>query len=86
MIKKGTKVMVYDKTEGCPLSHVLERTSRDYPKKAPFYAWIKGVDNTYSGSYVIVYRKGATGGDYYKRSDFKTMGEMEMFSDKDFLL
>ena len=86
LVMAGTKVLVHDKTHGCPLDHVFRRTGHEYPKRSPFHAWIRGVEDGYRQIYTIVYKENGRGGDYYNRRDFKTTSEMEMFSNEDFEL
>lgn len=85
MIKKGTKVLVHAKSEGCPFSHVAARKHERYPRELPFYGYIKGIESISSQIYTIAYSRFGSGGDYYRREDFELENE-QFFTDKEFLL
>jgi len=87
-LKSGTKVLVHDKTYGCPIKNVLERLQIAYDPhpKVPFEAWVKERFEKRSSLYTLVYRKGASGGDYYRREDFEVVGCQQFFEDKEFLI
>lgn len=87
-VKPGTKVMVFTKTWGCPLEHVMNRTGDDYPRKAPFVAWAKECHKAdidpRKEVYTITYTPSSNGGDYYRRSDFEV--DHGFLKDEDFLI
>lgn len=87
-LKSGTKVLVHDKTYGCPIRNVMERRIKSYDplSEVPFEAWVKEIHDSRSNIYVLVYRKGASGGDYYRREDFEIVGCRHFFEDKEFLM
>lgn len=86
-LKRDTRVLVHSKTHGCPMKSVMKRKNKMYPKQLPFYAWIKREDSydIRYNIYTLYYRKGSTGGDYYKRSDFEIVDESFLKED-DFLV
>lgn len=85
-IKPGTKVTVYSKSTGCPLSHLFERKSKRYPSSVPFTAWVSKMHSSKHNQYVIVYEKDGVGGDYYRREDFGIDESLDFFGDGDFLI